>query len=460
MAPGQARPGARANTRFIRIRNLLRRGSDDPERATRLYSLVHPVCADDRERQAFVDVARWSASFSSDDDRTTAVLVIDTVEHVATACFAAHPQPTLALLDQVDGFLPREPRLAALRARLLATRGRLEEALSSAQAAIDAGSAHARALAANIQARIARDAGLGYRPGMLDAAIATVSAAPTASWRAIDVAAVLSTRARLLWERAAWEDGEAAARTLAEADALFERLSVPPFLIQTRLRALDNLCFDAVVTKVGPAACRRAALQGHILGAAKVAGFPPDPERFDEPRRRRILEAADRWRNLPSGAVVAFVARGDEAELLEWTRPAARLLRQRWRADLRLVLVDRTRHPRASALVDRMLALAQVTPAVALRVGHAPLAMPCITAILADRVVPSACPLNTETVAELEALPAYGTALVVGRDLDAELDDLALYDLDATLLSFRISRLKKPVHAWLKSVSDIFLLTP
>ena len=388
------------------------------------------------------------------------MLAIDTLEYVATACFGTHPERTLVLLDGAAVFMPREPRLLALRARLQATAGQLTEALVSARAAVEAGSIHSLALTANIQARIARASTVGYRPGMLDAAIATVSAKPDAQWRAIDLTAILSTKARLLWERAAWEDEATARRTLDEADGLFERLSVPPFLIQTRLRALDNLCFDAVVTRDDLGPCRRAALEGQILGASAVVGFPPDPERFDEPRRVRIQEADATWRALAPRAVVVLVVRGDEAELLEWTRPAARLLARRWRSDLRLVVVDRSREKRASAVTDRMVALAELRPTRVLRVGREPLAMPCITAIMAQRRVPKACPLDRATIEALEALKPYGTTVAVGRDLDAELDDLALYTLDATLLSFRLSRLKKPVHAWLKSVSDIFLLTP
>ena len=458
--PGKARPASRGDSRFIKIRDLLRKGSDDPRRATELYSLVHPLCTDAAAREDFIDVARWSASFSDEENRRTAILALDTIEYVATVCFDASPDGTLALLDSVDAFLPREPRIFALRARLYAAEGRLEDALEAAKAAVAAGSVHALALTANIQARIARASVVGYRAEMLEAAIETVSATPDARWRAIDLAAILSTKARLLWERAAWEDRASALRTLKEADAIFERLSVPPFLVQTRTRALDNLCFDSAVTGVGSAPCRRAALEAQILGAAAIAGFPPDPERFDEPRRERIATALAHWNALPKEAVVVLIARGDEAELLEWTRPTARLLRGLWRPDLRLLVIDRARDARASALIDRIVKLAALRPTEVVTVGREPLAMPCLAAILANRMVPKACPLDAPTVKRLEGLKPYGTAVVVGRDLDAELDDLALYHLDATLLSFRLSRLKKPVHAWLKSVSDIFLLAP
>ena len=455
--------GDRRETRFIKIRDLLRKGSDDPERAKQLYPLVHPICVEDAARKDFLDVARWSASFSDDDNKRTIVLVVDTLEYVATACFGTDAEGTLALLNGAQAFLPNESRLEILRARLLAAGGDLDAALKSAETAAQAGSVHAVALKANIQARMARSADVGYRAGMLDAAISTVSIEPAAHWRAIDLAAILSTKARLLWERAAWEDGDRARRTLLEADGLFQRLSVPPFLVETRLRALDNLCYDAVIRRSPAdelAPCRRAAEKFQVLGAGAVTGMAPDPARFDEPRRARIIAARQTWTALPQRAVVAWIARGDEAELLEWTRPTARMVKALNRPDLRWVVIDRAREPRASTLIDRMVVLAGVKPTAVLRVGKQPLAMPCITAVLAQRRTPAACPLAGEMVETLEGLKPYGTALLVGRDLDAELDDLALYKLDATLLSFRLSQLEKPVHAWLKSVSDTFLMAP
>ncbi|MEO1336011.1 MAG: hypothetical protein AAFV29_10220, partial [Myxococcota bacterium] len=131
-------PGADyKDARFIRIRDLLRRGSDDPKRATQLYDLVHPVCTDTAEQTAFLDVAKWSVSFSDDENRRTAVLAIDTLEYVATACFRTDAAKTLTLLAQANAFLPDEPRLAALRARLHAAAGDLDRALEAAQAAAD-----------------------------------------------------------------------------------------------------------------------------------------------------------------------------------------------------------------------------------------------------------------------------------------------------------------------------------
>ncbi|MEM7678350.1 MAG: hypothetical protein AAF449_20345 [Myxococcota bacterium] len=446
--------------RYIRIRDLLRRGSDDPTRATQLYDLVHPVCTNPAEQADFLNVAKWSVSFSDDDNRRTAVLAIDTLEYVATACFRTDAAGTLTLLEKAESFLPAEPRLAALRARLHAAAGDLDRALTAAQTASKNGSIHALALIANIQARIARREHAGYTPGMFEAAIQTVSATPAADWRAIDLAAILATKSRLLWERAAWEEGAKAQKTLAEADALFERLSVPPFLKQMRLRAADNLCYDAVVTQGDIEACRKAAEKWQILGAGVVAGLPLEPQKFDVVRHQRIEQARATWQSLPKGSAVWFVARGDEAELLEWTRPTARMLRALLRPDLRFVAVDRTREARASALLDRLLVLAGVKADFVLRVGHEPLAMPCIAAIAARRRVPASCPLSKADIERLEDYQPYGSALLVGRDLDAELDDLALYELDATLLSFRLSRRKKPTHAWLKSVSDTFLLAP
>ncbi len=451
----------RSDTRFVQIRELLAKGSDDPRRSTQLYSLVHPICVDPSERDTFMETVKWSASFSDELNQLTVTLALDTIEYVVLTCFRSEREAAYDLLDRADHAIPEQHQVAAVRARLLATDGKLEEALAAAQRASKLGSIQALALTANIQARIARSqAPPGYRVGMLDEAIQTVSVEPKANWRAIDVAAILSTRARLLWERATWEDPKTARATIAEADAVFERLSVPPFLVQMRMRALDNLCFDAVVTGGDPEPCHRAAEKMQILGAAAVAGLAPDPDRFDEERRARIRQARERWKALPKRAVVLLIVRGDEAEILEWTRPAARLLKALVRPDLRLVVVDRAREPRASALVDRLVALAGVSPVEVIRVGRQPLAVACISAIVDQRVVPKSCPLDEATVRRLEPLKPYGTTLLVGRDLDAELDDLAVYELDATLLSFRVSRRNKPTHAWLKSVSDTFLMAP
>ena len=52
----------------------------------------------------------------------------------------------------------------------------------------------------------------------------------------------------------------------------------------------------------------------------------------------------------------------------------------------------------------------------------------------------------------------FGFAVLIGRDLDAEIDDLHVYDLQAVLLSFRQSRMEKGIDAWLKSVSDVLIV--
>lgn len=452
-------PPTRDDTRFVKIRTLLREPPESKGRATKLYPLVKPVCTDEAERDAFLEVAKWSTSFSDEENFLPTELAVDTIEHVATACFRTEPDAALDLLTKAAAFVEGTPRLDVIRARLLAARGDFADALAASKAAVANGSVHAIALTANIQAQMARDGSEDYQKGMLDEAIRTVSVEPDEKWMIIDLTAVLATRARLLSERAVWEAPEARARTLLEAAGVYRRISVSPFIAAIRTRALDNLCFDAERVSA-PDACRRAAEETHNIGAAVAAGIPITAPGYDVERYRAIETMTATVAKLPAGAVVLWIARGDESELLEWVRPAAAVIEELAEKKARLVVVDRTTTKRASALIDRMFALAGTKPRLLIDAKGDTLALPCITAILADRRTPSACPLDAATQKTLEGLRPFGLGVLVGRDLDGELDDLRLYELPSLLLSFRRSLAKKGPDAWLKSVADVRLLAP
>src|SRR5262249_60927111 len=110
----------------------------------------------------------------------------------------------------------------------------------------------------NIEAQSARDKSAGYRTGMLDEAIKTVSVEPDATWPLVDLMAVLSTRAHLLTERAVWEEPKKALETRKEAQATYRRPSVAPFIEAARPQAPDVLCFSGRdIPEPEPARCRR-----------------------------------------------------------------------------------------------------------------------------------------------------------------------------------------------------------
>src|SRR5262249_21039255 len=71
-------PKPREDTRFVQIRTLLGQDPESPERSTKLYPLVEPICTQEKERADFVDVAKWSASFSHDKETLPTVLALDT----------------------------------------------------------------------------------------------------------------------------------------------------------------------------------------------------------------------------------------------------------------------------------------------------------------------------------------------------------------------------------------------
>lgn len=444
-------------SRYVQIRQLLEESPESESRSLRLYPLVAPLCTDPAERKALLEAARWSVSYSSDENYLPTTLALDLLEHVATTCFRHDPAVAEELLAGGAELLPKEKvRFDVIRARFLATAGKLDEAEAAAQRAVEAGSVHARALLATVLSQKARATGVGYRSGMYEAALAAVSVEPEGHWAVIDLTAVLSTRARLLSERSLWESGPTAAATLDEARPVYQRLSVAPFIEVIRGRALDVLCFDAAARKKDRADCARAATETHGLGAAQLAGVAVGPG-FDEERLRRIQGERQRISAAPKGSTVLFVARGDEAELVEWARAASTLL-QAVAEGREVVVVDRTATPRASAVLARILELAQVKPSQRLHGPKDTLLMPCVAAILGQRQVPAACPLPKAEQQALEAkAKGFVGAILVGRDLDGEIDDLRLYELPTLLLSFRQSQMEKGVTAWLKSLSDVWL---
>lgn len=465
-------PNAREDTRFIKIRNLLGQDPESVERATKLYPLVEPICRDEKERAEFVDVAKWSSSFSIGHDTLPTVLALDTIEHVATSCARNFPEAALDLIARAKTAVPDPYRYELIFARIKAADGELQPALEAATKAKDAGSIHAIALAANISAQIAHGKSVGYAPGMLDEAIALVSVEPTEKWALIDLAAVLSTRAHLLTERAVWEKDDVSIETRKKAADAYKRISVAPFIEAQRNSALDALCFDA--PEIGEAAgdvCKRAAEESGNLGGAVLAAVERDPSKldpskFDVPRLEKLTKLAADLDALPKGSTVVVATRGDESELISWARPASKVLKKIGDRGARVVLLDRTKNPRASALVDRMFELAGAKPVESIR-GADTLAMPCLAAILAGRKTPAACPIDKKQIARLEALAAakrpqgldhFAFALLIGRDLDAEIDDLKLYELRAVLLSFRRTQIEKGLDTWAKSLADVWII--
>lgn len=450
--------------RFLRIRRLLAEEPQSPARARHLYPLTAPLCEAGPEREAFFETAAWSVAQSEGANQLTTVLAVDVFEFVATACARDGVDRGLAILERARTLVPDDPQLDVVTARLAAAAERFDVAEAAARRAREGGSNHAYALLANIQARRAKArVGPGYEPGMFDAALETVSVEPTAKWQAIDLTAVLSTRARLLDERALWEAPPNRLRTLAEARAAYTRLSRPPFIEAVRRSALDHLCFDTPLLGADPSFCAEAAQSFGVLGAISVAGLSADAApKADAERAQGLAELTRLIEQLPARAPIVLVFRGDESEVLEWARPAARLANTLDARDPRWVVVDRTTGPRGTAMVNRVLELAGIEE-VAARVtprGDA-LATPCLAALVAGREATPSCPLPQPLQEELSSASPAALAVLVGRDLDAEIDDFALYDVPTSLLSFRQTNARSPPDAWFKSLSDVwFVLEP
>jgi len=452
-----------ASDRYLRIRALLAQDPQSPERAEQLYPLTAPVCSKGPEREAFFETAAWSVEQSEGTDQLTKVLAVDVFEFVATACARTSLDGAWSLLDRARELIPDDPQLDVVSARLAAAHERFDVAAEAARRARDGGSEHAIALLANIQARIARErVGAGFEPGMFDEAIETVSIEPRGDWQAIDLTAVLSTRARLLIERALWQEGEPRKRTLLEARAAFTRLSRAPFVEAVRRSAHDHLCFDTPVLGAEPTFCRKAATEFGNLGGAAVAGLALEGlEKADADRAAGLRRFIRRVGELGPRATVVLAVRGDETELVDWARPATRILAALEAKEPTWVWVDRTSTARSTALVERILAEANVNPDVRVAPRNDALATPCVAALVADRRAPETCPLAETAQAALEAAPSVGLVVLVGRDLDAELDDFGLYGLPTHLLSFRLTNAKRKPEGWFKSLSDVwFVLEP
>lgn len=444
----------------MQIRDLLSLDPESPERAKRLYPLVEPVCTDAKARADFIDVARWSASFAHDTEMEPQILALDTVEYVATSCSRNYPDAALEIIDAAKKAVPDPARFAVIGARLRAASGDLPGALAAAKAAAETGSIHAVALAANIEAQIERSKIAGYHEGMLDEAIKTVSGEPDRQWRLVDLAAVLTTRAHLLTERAIWEPAEKSLATRKLAQAAYKRLTVGPFIATMRTHARDVLCFDSVeLPDPDFHACQMAVDEAGNLGGAVLAGAPRDPKVLDLERLAKLEKLRDDLGSLPKGSLVLLVFRGDEQELITWALPASRLIARVARLGLPVAVIDRTRSARTAALVDRIVAISGVKPLVRVSADDT-LAMPCVTAIVAGRKTPPVCPVSGEAQGVLAKHRKFGVAFLIGRDLDAEIDDLRLYQLRTALLSFRLPQIERGVDLQLKSLSDVWIVAP
>lgn len=426
-------------------------------RARALTPKVSSICASKELQERLLEEAQAAVEAEGAETR---LIAEDVVEHVVNACFRTQSEVGLTLLSRAAEKVKSPARWDVLRARLLAADGRYEEARGFAEAAMKGGSVHARALLANILAEEARAVGPGYRPGMLDAALAVVAAEPDGNWPLIDLTAVLSTRARLLSERAVYEAPEARRATLKLVRSVHERLGLSPFPAKVRSLALDAACFDAVeLGETEFAACARGAEEHGHLGAAFLAGRGEDPKRFDLARLEALRKLRLELQGL-GGKHVALVAwRGDETELLGWVRPVAELIGGLAQQKVKLVAYVRGSSPRLLPLAERAFELAGVRPELVLRVDNGVEAMPCIAAVLKGNARPASCPLPPAELARLEKLGPLGLAVLVGRDLDAELEDLEKAEVPRALLSLRQPALERPVDSHLKSLSDVFLLS-
>jgi len=450
------------NSRFKKIRKLLAKDPDAPVRAYNLYPLVDPVCTSTDTRMKFVaDAAAYVDVRTDPDDKAYARrLAIDTLEHVSTSCWRNSAAAAYQILSAGKKVIPGSSRFDVIEARLKSAAGDFEQALVAAERARQAGSIHAIALTANIHAQVARQRSESYEAGMLDEAIALVSVSPESNWPLIDLTAILSTRARLLAERSNWEDGKQMQTTMREARRTLGRLSMDPFIALTRRHALDSMCYSAVLIgsdSTNP--CLRAATEQQNLGAAFLAGEIIAKPKYDSERYAALVATRERIQKMPEGGLIILAVRGDEHEVIAWTRPAATVLSTLRPKKPTLIVIDRTYSNRASANVDRMLELAKVQPSLRIDAGRDIFAMPCLTALVAGRKAPKSCPFDEKLINKLIRMPKYEFAFLVGRDLDAEIDDLKLYELDAALMSYRKSLTRKGIDAHLKDLSDTWILS-
>lgn len=443
----------KSDTRYIRVRRLLEKSTLNPERVARLKALVQPICVAGEEQSQFLDTLRWSVGFSEDTFYLPTKLAIEVLEYVSNVCGAAFPKQTVALLEQAERILPKDPRLKMLIARTLAVIGRLSEASKVAQSAVPLGDPQAVALAAHIEAQRARQNSGAYEPGMYARALELTETPPGPNWHAVDLAAVLATRARLFLEVDFW--------TLPNTSpfqdpirALLKRTVEGPFPAAVKLRAADLLCMESqwqasAGDKVALEGCKAAADLGHawatwLLGARSEPLFP---------KLRRKLDT------LAPGDEVVVVVKGPESEIMEWAKALVVLLKGLSRRGAHVLLVDRTQTDRSTRVVEHIFKLANVRPRLVIPLRGTSSSVTCVSALSAQHQRPHTCDLSPEITQEFSELSPPKFTLLVGRDLDTEIDDFRLYNHPTALASFRRSEVAHKVSlAWLKSVSDVWAL--
>lgn len=450
--------GPPESSRFVRIRELLRLSPEDEGRARGLFPVVAEICGDDAAQDELVEHAFM---VSGNNLGGSAQAAADVIEHVATSCLRERPEAALRILDRASARLAHKGRFEIVRARFFATTGKLDAALEAAKRARELGVHHAVALEANLLADRARATGPGYASGALDTAIRATELEPDGTWQLVDVMALLSTRAKLLYERAVYEDAEVAAKTRREADASNRRLAVSPFPKQTRTIALDAVCFEAAAlgdpkVKDPLAPCMRALSESGNLGAAFLLGAGRDPKAVDVARADAMAAMRKRLETLPKGSLALVVGRGDEVELVSWMFAAAEVIAMLNRRAARIVAVDRTSDPRASALFDRLFVIASAKPKLTVRLGRDPSSFGCLVAHAAGKS--PECPLDA-SVRSAVAAP-FGAAVLFGRDLDGEIDDLTAAKLPTVLLSFREPKSERRPDVQLVSLSDAWMMSP
>ncbi|MBI2374237.1 MAG: hypothetical protein HYV07_09570 [Deltaproteobacteria bacterium] len=432
------------DTRFLQTIDVLKRPSD-PVRDAQLVQILQPVCgADAKERESFVEDMRAAVQ----GGRALHADALGVIEHTALRCKSK--ESGIDLLKRSRAVLGNIPRLDLATARLAAGAGDLPTALAAAEAAKNAGVISAIALLAQIKGEEARNKSAAWVPGMLDDAINTATVSETLVSDPADLLAMLSVRAHLLAEKATSESGELSTKARAEAMAIFMRLSQKPFPDTIRERSLDYDCYHG-----GPShpACARAAAEFKVLGAAKAVGASMETG-FDLERLRKLEKLASA--PIEKGKSVLLVIRGTEGDLIHWTEPLAAIL---GKLGAKVIVSDGAEGPRAKALVARSLELAKVKPADTFDVVAAgPQAVSCLASLLNSKAKPAGCPFDDATTKRIAKLGKSGLALLVGKDLDADLQDIKTAEIPTAMLSFRETSVASGPDSWLKSLSDTFFL--
>ena len=292
----------------------------------------------------------------------------------------------------------KEPKIYVLQARLYAVVGQMKQAIDAANKAIKGESVHARALLANILARQDVDSPEA-RLVNLNKAIEVVSVEATPGWQAIDLAAVLSSKARLLLERDFWQSHKPDSKDALEALGLFSRIVVGPFPQRMRRRASDMACFLSVQMKLKPHYCKDAAEKYRHLGPRMLFGLDSPNQKN---RQAQLQQLSKTIRELKPDSVQVLVVRGDESELLEWSRPLVRLMRAIHVRQPQWLVIDRTDGKRASQLLDKILDEAAVKPWVLVRAYRKPIAVGCISSLLAGEDIIPGCPLSKEIITQVK----------------------------------------------------------